>query len=83
VLRSHIRAALEADGAGRADRPTSPEVASTPLRLVASNSTPHPARGTGDPSLGRALRDLALLVGIVVVVVILVIMAVIAVSANL
>jgi hypothetical protein len=78
VVPSDIRAALEAD------RATPAVMASAPLRLVTSDSGPDEAARTArDPSLGRALLDLALMVGVAVVVVILVVIAAIAAIANL
>jgi hypothetical protein len=84
VLHSNIRAALEADRAGRAEQPASTVAASAPIRLVTSNSTPEAAaRGVRALSLGRTLRDLALIVAVAVVIVVLVLAAVIAAAANL
>jgi hypothetical protein len=77
VLGSDLRAALEADRAGRPDRPS----ASRPGPLQRGGSqhlhlAPEPR--PSDPSTGRALLELALLVGILVVFVVLAVVAVVA-----
>jgi hypothetical protein len=78
VVRSDIRAALEADRAAPA------VMASAPLRLVSSTGKPEAAaRQVRDPSPGRAWRDRALLVGVAVVGAILVVIAALAAIANL
>jgi hypothetical protein len=66
LLGSDLRATLDADRTGRPDRPPA---GPGPLQLI----RPHPAHGaqeapSSDPSIGRALLVLALLVGILVVV---------------
>jgi hypothetical protein len=77
VLGSDLRAALEADRAGRPDRPSAGRPGplqrggSQPLHLA---QEPRPS----DPWTGRTLRELALLVGILVVIVVLAVVAVIA-----
>lgn len=77
VLRSDIRAALEADRAGCTDEPPS-TVAAAPLRLVTSNHTPDAERlQAPDPSTGRALLDLALMVGLVLLMMILTVVVVV------
>jgi hypothetical protein len=83
VLGSDIRAALEVDRTGRADQTLSP-AALGPLPLVASNGSHNADEPRSpDPSTGRALLDLALMVGLLVVVLILLAMAVISGAANL
>jgi hypothetical protein len=75
VLGSAIRAALEADRTGRADQARSP-AALGPLQLVGSNGSHRPAEPrSSDPSTGRALVELALMVGLLVVVLIVVVIA--------
>jgi hypothetical protein len=83
VLGSDVRAALEADRIGRADAPSSP-AALGPLRLVASRDA-HPATEarSPDPSTGRALFELVLMVGLLVVVLILALVAVLGGAVNL
>jgi hypothetical protein len=83
VLGSDVRAALEADRTGRADAPPSP-VALGPLQLVAAQDS-HPATEarSPDPSTGRALFELALMVGLLVVVLILALVAVLGGAVDL
>jgi len=74
LLGSDLRTALEADQTGRPDRPPA---GPGPLQLV----RPHLAHGaqeapSSDPSIGRGLLELALLVGILVVVLIVALIAV-------
>jgi hypothetical protein len=77
VVRSDIRAALEAD------RATPAVLASAPLRLASATGKPEAAGQARDPSPGRARRDRALMVGVAVVGAILVVIAAIAAIANL
>jgi hypothetical protein len=83
VLGSDIRAALEADRTGRPDEPRSPAALGS-LQLVASKSS-HRAEepGSPDPSTGRALLELAVMVGLLVVVLILVVIAIFGGAVNL
>ena len=83
VLGSKIRAALEADRTGRADAPP-PPAALGPLQLVAAQDS-HPATEarSPDPSTGRALLELALMVGLLVVVLILALVAVLGGAVDL
>jgi len=83
VLGSEIRAALEAGRTGRADAPPSP-AALGPLQLVAAQDA-HPATEarSADPSTGRALFELALMVGLLVVVLILALVAVLGGAVDL
>jgi hypothetical protein len=74
LLGSDLRTALEADRTGRPGRPLA---GPGPLQLV----RPHLAHGaqeapSSDPSIGRGLLALALLVGILVVVLIVALIAV-------
>jgi len=74
LLGSDLRTALEADRTGRPDRPPA---GPGPLQLV----RPQPAHGaqespSSDPSIARALLELALLVRILVVVLIVALIAV-------
>jgi hypothetical protein len=77
VLGDEIRAALEADRADSPDRPPS-TMAAGPLGLVTSNNTPDAEQPqTPDPSTGRALLDLALMVGLVLLMVIITVVVVV------
>jgi hypothetical protein len=73
LLGSDLRTTLEADQTGRPDRP--------PARLgPLPPARPHPAHGaqeapSSDPSIGRGLLELAVLVGILVVVLIVALIA--------
>ena len=83
VLGGDLRAALEADRAGRPDRPSAGRPG--PLQRVGSGSqhlhlAPEPR--PSDPSTGTTLLVLALLVGILVVIVVLAVVAVIASGPN-
>ena len=74
LLGSDLRTTLEADRTGRPDRPPA---GPGPLQLV----RPQPAHGaqespSSDPSIARALLELALLVRILVVVLIVALIAV-------
>jgi hypothetical protein len=74
LLGSDLRTTLEAD---RTDRPDRPPAGPGPRPLVRSQ----PAHGaqeapSSDPSIGRALLELALLIGILVVVLIVALIAV-------
>lgn len=83
VLGRDIRAALEADRAGPSDQVRSTGTLGG-LQLVASTpSTSAQDQGSPDPSTGRALLELALMVGILVVVLIVALIAVLAGAANL
>ena len=83
VLGRDIRAALEADRAGPSDQVRSTGALGG-LQLVASTpSTSAQDQGSLDPSTGRALLELALMVGILVVVLIVALIAVLAGAANL
>jgi hypothetical protein len=82
VLGSEVRAALEADRIGRVDQAASP-AAVGPLRLVAAApSSSVEDQPSVDPSIGRALVALALMVGVLVVVLLLALIGVIAGAAN-
>jgi hypothetical protein len=77
VLRREIRAALEADQLASADRPPS-TVAAASLGLVTSNSRSDAEQPqTPDPSTGRALLDLALMVGLVLLMAIITVVVVV------
>jgi hypothetical protein len=83
VLGSDVRAALEADRTGRADAPPSP-AALGPLQLVAAQDSHHATEARSpDPSTGRALFELALMVGLLVVVLILALVAVLGGAVDL
>ena len=83
VLGSDIRAALEADRTSRPDEPRSPAALGS-LQLVTSKGS-HRAEepGSPDPSTGRALLELAVMVGLLVVVLILVVIAIFGGAVNL
>ena len=83
LLGSELRAALEADRIGRAGQAASESTLGT-LQLVASAPSPSAEdQRLPDPSTGRALLELALMVGLLVVALILGLIAVIAGAANL
>jgi hypothetical protein len=83
ILGSDVRAALEADRIGRADQAASGGALGT-LQLVASAPSPSAEdERLPDPSTGRALLELALMIGLLVVVLIVGLIAVIAGAANL
>ena len=83
LLGSELRAALEADRIGRAGQAAAAGPLGT-LQLVASAPSPSAEnQGLSDPSTGRALLELALMVGLLVVVLVLGLIAVIAGAANL
>jgi len=82
VLGSDVRAALEADRTGPADQPPSP-AAVGPLQPVASNRSRPAQAESPDPSTGRALLELALMVGLLVVVLVLMLLAVLGGAADL
>jgi hypothetical protein len=81
VLGSDLRAALEADRAGRPDQPSAGRPG--PLQRGGSQH-PHLAQEprSSDPSTGTTLRELALLVGTLVVLVVLAVVAVIAAGPS-
>ena len=79
VLGSDLRAALEADRAGRPDRPSAGRPG--PLQRGGSQHLASEARPS-DPSTGTTLLELALLVGTLVVIVVLAVVAVIAAGPS-
>jgi hypothetical protein len=73
ILSSELRAVLEADRLGRPDDLVS-AAALGPLGLAGSKRPSSAEQlGVAEPSIGRALLELALLVGILLVVLILVV----------
>ena len=79
VLGSDLRAALEADRAGRPDRPSAGRPG--PLQRGGSQHLA-PETRPSDPSTGTTLLELALLVGTLVVIVVLAVVAVIAAGPS-
>jgi hypothetical protein len=82
VLGSDIRATLEADRTGQPDEPRSP-AALGPLLVASKGSHRAEEPGSPDPSTGRALLELAVMVGLLVVVLILVVIAIFGGAVNL
>ena len=82
ILGSELRAALEADRLGRRDELVSPAVMG-PLGLAGSRRPSRAAEsGVPEPSIGRALLELALMVGILLVVLILGLLGIMAGVGN-
>jgi hypothetical protein len=83
VLGSDIRMALEADRNCRADELLSPP-GTGQLRLVGpQHSFTAEGQGSADPAIGRALLDLALMIGVLLLVLALALFAIITGAANL
>ena len=83
LLGSDLRAALEAERTGRVDQAASP-AAVGPLQLVAATPSPSAeGKPSVDPSFGRTLVELAVMIGVLLLILILALIGVIAGAANL
>ena len=82
-LGNDVRAALEADRTGRADQAPSPGAVGTPQLVESMSSAATEDPQSPDPSTGRALLELALMVGLLVVVLILALVAVLGGAVDL